>query len=57
MSFKIHYVTEEKIKLITSLYSDYDIFILKDNFMTSPFKIQREVLQEDSLQPDSQYFN
>ena len=46
-SLKIHNVPPEIISFITSLYFDYDISILSDNFMTSPIKAQREVLQRD----------
>ena len=39
------------ITLITSLYTDYTISIITDTFMTSPIKVQRGVLQADSLLP------
>ena len=48
-SLKIHHIHAEIIQLITSLYSDYDISILTDNSMTSPIKVQRGILQGDSL--------
>ena len=50
-SLKIHHVPVEIIQLILSPYTDYDISILTDNFMTSPIKVQRGVLQGDSLSP------
>ena len=50
-SLKIHHVPVEIIQLITSLYTDHDISILTDNFMTSPIKVQRGVPQGDSLSP------
>ena len=50
-SLKIHHVPAEKIQLITTLYSDYDTSILTDSVMTSPIKIQRGILQWDSLSP------
>ena len=50
-SLKIHHLPAEIIQLITSLCSNYDISFLPDNFMTSPIKIQRGVLQGDSLLP------
>ena len=48
-SREIHYLPAEIIQLITSLHSDYDISILTDNFMISPIKVQRRVLQGDIL--------
>ena len=50
-SLKIHHVPVEIIQLITLLYSDYDISILTDNFMTSPIKVQKGVLNGDNLSP------
>ena len=50
-SLKIHHVPAEIVQLITSLYSNYDRSILTDNFVTSPIKVQRGVLQGDSLSP------
>ena len=50
-TLKMHHVPDEVIQLISSLYSDYDISILTDEYMTSPITVQRGVLQGDSLSP------
>ena len=50
-TLKIHHVPDNIVTLITSLYTDYTISILTDTFTTSPIKVQRGVLQEDSLSP------
>ena len=50
-SLKIHDLPAEIIQLITSLYSNYDRSILTDNFVMSPIKVQRGVLQGDSPSP------
>ena len=50
-TLKIHHVLDNIITLITSLYTDYAISIITDTFMTLPIKVQRGVLQEDSLSP------
>ena len=50
-ALKIHHVPDNIITLITSLYTDYTISIITDTFMTSPIKVQRGVLQADSLLP------
>ena len=50
-TLKIHHVLDNIITLITSLYGDYTISITTDTDMTSPIKVQRGVLQGDSLSP------
>ena len=50
-TLKIHHVLDNIITLITSLYRDYTISIITDTVMTSPIKLQRGVLQGDSLSP------
>ena len=50
-TLKIHLVPDNIIPLITSLYTDYTILIIADAFMTSPIKVQKGVLQGDSLSP------
>ena len=50
-TLKIHHVPDNIITLITSLYTDYTISITTETFMTSPIKVQRGVLQGDSLSP------
>ena len=50
-TLKIHHVPDNIITLISSLYTDYTISIITDTFMTSPIKVQRGVLQGDSLSP------
>ena len=44
-TLKIHHVPDNIVTLITSLCTDYTISIITDNFMTSPIKVQRGVLQ------------
>ena len=48
---KLHHVPDDFITLILSLYFDYGISILRDSFMTSPIRVHRGVLQDDSLSP------
>ena len=48
---KLHHVPDDVITLILSLYFDYGISILRDSFMTSPIRVHRGVLQDDSLSP------
>ena len=50
-TLKIHDLPDDIITLIISLYTDYKISIITDTFMASPIKVQREVLQGDSLSP------
>ena len=50
-TLKIHHVPDDIITLITSLYTGYTISIITDTFMTLPMKVQRGVLQGDSLLP------
>ena len=50
-TLKIHHVPDNIITLITSSYTGYTISIITDTFMTLPIKIQRGVLQGDSLSP------
>ena len=50
-ALKIHHVPDNIITLITSLYADYTTLIINDTFMTSPIKVQRGILQGDSLSP------
>ena len=50
-TLKFHHVPGDVITLISPLYSDYDISILTDSFMTSPIRVHRGVLQGDSLSP------
>ena len=48
---KLHHVPPEVITLIKSLYTNYHISILTDDFQTSPIHVKRGVLQGDSLSP------
>ena len=50
-ALKLHHIPDDVITLTSSLYSDYDISILTDSFMTSPIRVHRSVLQGDSLSP------
>ena len=47
-TLKLHHVPGDVITLLSSLYSDYDISILTDSFMTSRIRIHRGVVQGDS---------
>ena len=42
-TLKIHHVPDNVITLTLSLYSDYDILVLTDSFMTSPIRVHIEV--------------
>ena len=48
---KYHKVPDHIITLITSLYTNYFISLATDNYLTSPIKVRRGVLQDDSLSP------
>ena len=48
-TLKFHHMLDDVITLISSLYSDYDISVLTDSFMTSLIRVHRGVLQDDSL--------
>ena len=50
-TLKLHHIPDEVITLISSLYSDCDISILTDSFMTSSIRVHRCVLQSDTLSP------
>ena len=49
MPLKIDHVPDNIITLVTFLYTDYTISIITGTFMISPIKVQRIVLQGDSL--------
>ena len=42
-TLKLHHVPDNVITLTLSLYSDYDILVLTDSFMTSPIRVHIEV--------------
>lgn len=44
-STKLHRVQDDVIILTSSLFSDYNIPILTDSFMTSPIRVQKDILQ------------
>ena len=46
-----HHIPEPVIDLVSNLYSDYFVSILTKNYLTSPIKVERGVLQGDSLSP------
>ena len=50
-TLKIHHVPDKLVTLITTLYTDYTISIITDTFVILPIKVQRGVLQGDSLSP------
>ena len=46
-----HHLPDHIVKLVTSLYTDYQVTVATDNFVTSPIIVHRGVLQGDSLCP------
>ena len=46
-----HHLPEHMVDLIFSLYNDCKISIATDNFLTNLIKVERGVLQGDSLSP------
>ena len=50
-TLKLHHLPDDLITPISSLYSDYDISLLMDSFLTSLIRVHRGVLQDDSQSP------
>ena len=48
-TLKLHHITDNVITLMSSSYSNYDISILMESFMTSSIRVHRGVLQGDTL--------
>ena len=48
---KFHHVPDHIIQLIQSLYTDYRIFIVINEYLTLPITVEKGVLQDDSFSP------
>ena len=48
-TLKLHHLPDDVITLISSLYSDYDISLLMDSFLTSLIRVHRGVLTKVSV--------
>ena len=48
---RYHHLPDHIVKLVTPLYTDYQVTVVTDNFVTSLIVVHRGVLQGDSLSP------